>query len=160
MGKRDTRNLISPLPLFKISGEIQQDWCGILDWLVEQISNLFSTWSSLCCLFKSSCSNGDFNFFASSSSSFCFISWFRRRCSRTRCSSGLLSSPTPLWMGGKGVGQYYGKENNPNCYYSLLLIFVSRPSSGQLIRYSFLLSSQQLRELGWTEKSDWLKITQ
>jgi hypothetical protein len=36
---------------------------------------------------------------ASSSSFFFLMSWFLRRCSRTRCSSGLLSTPRPLEWG-------------------------------------------------------------
>lgn len=54
------------------------------------------TWSSLCCRLSSSCSKGHCSRFASSSSIFFLMIWFRLRCSRTRCSSGLLSTPKPL----------------------------------------------------------------
>lgn len=60
---------------------------------------LSPTWFSLCCRLSSSCSKGHCSRLASSSSFFFLMSWFRLRCSRTRCSSGLLSTPRPLGRG-------------------------------------------------------------
>lgn len=59
------------------------------------------TWFSLCCRLSSSCSKGHCSRLASSSSFFFLMSWFRLRCSRTRCSSGLLSTPRPLGGGSR-----------------------------------------------------------
>lgn len=61
------------------------------------------TWFSLCCRLSSSCSKGHCSLLASSSSFFFLMSWFRLRCSRTRCSSGLLSTPRPLGGGSRQV---------------------------------------------------------
>lgn len=96
-------------------GHVQGDFLGQRAFLgvTGQGSGAVSslTWLSLCCRLSSSCSKGHCSRLASSSSFFFLMIWFRLRCSRTRCSSGLLSTPRPLGRG--RVGEPSGDPNSP-----------------------------------------------